>query len=531
MVIQKMKRTSRIQTVISPLHRKKLDNLTRRYGTMNEVIERGVELLEELEVESDIVETEEEIRELRRKSELFDALSSFSGFILVRSQTIDELIDILLENGSLNEFLYKQKNWVLQDQEIQKTMSKLTQNYSKNFASLVEIIQQLSDTFRTFYVLASSEPELKVVIHPNYLHKFPELIAGQIQGILEFLGFNVIYKIVNDRILLEWQTGEGTVTIQEKLDVDSRIGMYKELREKLVTFSEDTAKSEKVIIKDLVNVASILEIPRWDLGLFTTGNRRWTYLPQEFLTNFIDEVNISNSGRTSDLLGELGKNLHQISWPSIEKPEKINLEYLLKSLKTIFNNYLGFGRTELSLKKDGGLFTIQNPLLNGNAILDLMNGYLDNSGYKPILKRSIEEGHHRNEYLVTRLSTKLLIVDDEKRILTSLAKTLEREEELSYSIFTAESGKEALKIIEEEETIDLVLSDHNMPEMKGVELLEKIRLIDPNIVRILITGYSEVEIAKDAINKAHIHFFVEKPPEPEELRKIIKEEIRKKRNS
>ena len=70
-----MKRTSRIQTVISPLHRKKLDNLTRRYGTMNEVIERGIEILEEMEVETDIVESEEEIRELRRKSELFDALS------------------------------------------------------------------------------------------------------------------------------------------------------------------------------------------------------------------------------------------------------------------------------------------------------------------------------------------------------------------------------------------------------------------------------------------------------------------------
>ena len=69
-----------------------------------------------------------------------------------------------------------------------------------------------------------------------------------------------------------------------------------------------------------------------------------------------------------------------------------------------------------------------------------------------------------------------------------------------------------------------------MPGMKGVELLEKIRLIDESIIRILITGYSEVDIAKDAINKAHIHFFVEKPPEPEELRSVIKKEILKKRN-
>ena len=65
-----MKRTSRIQTVISPIHRKKLDNLTLRYGTMNEVIERGIELLEQMEEESVIAESDEEILELKKKSEI-----------------------------------------------------------------------------------------------------------------------------------------------------------------------------------------------------------------------------------------------------------------------------------------------------------------------------------------------------------------------------------------------------------------------------------------------------------------------------
>ena len=542
-----MKRTSRIQTVISPLHRKKLDNLTRRYGTMNEVIERGIEILEEMEVETDIVESEEEIRELRRKSELFDALSSFSGFILVRSQTIDELLEVLLDNASLNEFVKKQRNWVLQDLEIQKTMSKLAQNYSKNFASLVEIIQQISDTFRSFYVLASSEPEKKVVIHPNFLHKFPELIAGQIQGILEFLGFNIHYRIVNDRILLEWQTedsssvedSEDTQDIkqdlkeleEEVLDVDSRIGMYKDLRAKLEGFTEDTAKTEKEIIKDIINIASLLEIPRWEQGLFTTGNRRFSYLPQEFLVEFFDAINISNSEKLSELLREVGKKLHDLSLPALEKSESnFVLDNALTNLKTIFNDYFGFGKTELSLKKDGALMTIQNPLLSGNSLLEIISGYLGNSGYKANLKRSVEEGHYRNEYIITRTATSILIVDDEKRILQSLAKTLEREDELTYSIITAESGEEALKKLENEGPFDLVLSDHNMPGMKGVELLEKIRLYDPSIIRILITGYSELEIARDAINKARIHFFIEKPPEAQVLRDIIKQEILKKRN-
>lgn len=542
-----MKRTSRIQTVISPLHRKKLDNLTRRYGTMNEVIERGIEILEEMEVETDIVESEEEIRELRRKSELFDALSSFSGFILVRSQTIDELLEVLLDNASLNEFVKKQRNWVLQDLEIQKTMSKLAQNYSKNFASLVEIIQQISDTFRSFYVLASSEPEKKVVIHPNFLHKFPELIAGQIQGILDFLGFNIHYRIVNDRILLEWQTDEKEVSEEDEesgvkqdlkeleeevLDVDSRIGMYKDLRAKLEGFTEDSSKSEKEIIKDIINVASLLEIPRWEQGLFTTGNRRFTYLPQEFLVDFFDAVNISNSEKLSELLKDLGKKLHDVQLPALQKGTgNFNLERELNNLKTIFNDYFGFGKTELSLKKEGALITLQNPLLSGNSLLEMMNGYLQNNGYKIELKRSVEEGHYRNEYIIKRTSTTILIVDDEKRILQSLAKTLEREEELTYSIVTAESGEDALKKFENDGPFDLVLSDHNMPGMKGVELLEKVRLQDPSTIRILITGYSELDIARDAINKARIHFFIEKPPEAQALRDIIKQEIMKKRTT
>lgn len=515
---------------------------------MNEVIERGIEILEEMEVETDIVESEEEIRELRRKSELFDALSSFSGFILVRSQTIDELLEVLLDNASLNEFVKKQRNWVLQDLEIQKTMSKLAQNYSKNFASLVEIIQQISDTFRSFYVLASSEPERKVVIHPNFLHKFPELIAGQIQGILDFLGFNIHYRIVNDRILLEWQTEESSSDEdseeeesemkrdlkeleEEVLDVDSRIGMYKDLRAKLEGFTEDTAKSEKEIIKDIINIASLLEIPRWEQGLFTTGNRRFTYLPQEFLVEFFDAINISNTEKLSDLLREVGKKLHDINLPALEKKqENFVLDHALNNLKTIFNDYFGFGKTELSLKRDGALLTIQNPLLSGNSLLEIISGYLGNSGYKTTLKRSVEEGHYRDEYIVNRTATAILIVDDEKRILQSLAKTLEREEELSYSITTAESGEEALDKLENEGPFDLVLSDHNMPGMKGVELLEKVRLYDPSIIRILITGYSELEIAKDAINKARIHFFIEKPPEAQVLRDIVKQEILKKRN-
>ncbi|MHA2362532.1 MAG: response regulator [Candidatus Hodarchaeales archaeon] len=526
-----MKRTSRIQTVITPLHRKKLDGLTKRYGTMNEVIERGIELLEELETETDIVETEEEIRELRRKSELFDALSSFSGFVLVRSSTVDDLFEALVDGLSLNDFLRKQLNWVAEDLEIQKTVSRLAQNYSKNFASLVEIIQQVSDTFRSFYVLASSEPEKKIVIHPNCFHKFPELIGAQLQGILEFLGFEIKYRIMNDRILLEWQESSEEVTIErepEVIDIDSRFGLFKELYGQLEPVLEES-KSEKEIFKDMINIASNLETPRWNKGLFTTGNRRYTYIPQEMLVELFDEITIRDSSKMNQLFREFGKKLLEIKFPKKETPKvSSGVESLTQFIKSIFNDYFGWGRLEiLNIKEEQAEIAIQNPLFNTNALLGIISGLLGHTGYKAITTKSIEEGYYRCEFLITKSSVKIIIVDDEKRVLNSLVKTLEREEELDYELIPVESGEEAIKIVEEQH-IDLVLCDHNMPMMSGTQTLEKIRMLDPNIIRILITGYSEIEIARDAINKAKIHYFIEKPLDAQALRDAVQREILKR---
>lgn len=508
---------------------------------MNEVIERGIELLEELETESDIVESEEEIRDLRKKSELFDALSSFSGFVLVRSSTIDELLDVLNEGSSLNEFLRKQRNWVLEDLEIQKTVSKLAQNYSKNFASLVEIIQQVSDTFRSFYVLASSEPEKKVVIHPNCFHKFPELIAAQLQGILDFLGFNIRYRVVNDRILLEWkgeaETDEGEVKLTDyEFDIDSRLGIYKDFKGRLEDYTAEGAKTEKELFREIISVATNLEIPEWDQGLFTTGNRRYTYLPQEYVTYLMDELTIHEPERINSLLTEFGTKLRDIQFPhalfaSSDLPKGV--ESVIQRLRTIFNDYFGWGRADVTqVKQESALLTLQNPIFSCAVIKGIIDGYIGPDGYQATLKRSVEEGHYRCEFAISRSNITILIVDDEKRILNSLAKTLEREEELSYDILTAESGEQALEIFQENaNAIDLILCDHNMPGLKGTEVLEKIRLENPEVVRILITGYSEIDIAKDAINKARIHFFVEKPPEAQELRDIVKQELRKRKET
>ncbi|MDS4031525.1 MAG: sigma-54 dependent transcriptional regulator [Candidatus Contendobacter sp.] len=111
----------------------------------------------------------------------------------------------------------------------------------------------------------------------------------------------------------------------------------------------------------------------------------------------------------------------------------------------------------------------------------------------------------------------LLVVDDEREILRSLTLTFAEE----YEVFTASSGAEALEILKQRK-IALVIADQRMPEMTGAELLEKIFQIDPNIVRIILTGYTDIASLIRAINDGHIYQYITKPWERQELRIIVK---------
>lgn len=115
---------------------------------------------------------------------------------------------------------------------------------------------------------------------------------------------------------------------------------------------------------------------------------------------------------------------------------------------------------------------------------------------------------------------KILIVDDEKEVLDSLFLTLKHDKNLNYEISTASSAEEALvKLLKQK--YDLVLADYKMPGINGVELLTKVSDKYPNTARILITGYSNINTAKDAINKAKVDCYIEKPWYNEELRSIV----------
>ena len=109
----------------------------------------------------------------------------------------------------------------------------------------------------------------------------------------------------------------------------------------------------------------------------------------------------------------------------------------------------------------------------------------------------------------------LLLVDDEESITKSLQRTFRKE---GYKIHTASSGQEGLDRLKEVgKPFSLIISDQRMPGMSGAEFLEKAKKIFPNAMRILLTGYSDMDAIVDAVNKGEIHRYLTKPWNDDDL--------------
>lgn len=113
----------------------------------------------------------------------------------------------------------------------------------------------------------------------------------------------------------------------------------------------------------------------------------------------------------------------------------------------------------------------------------------------------------------------LLLVDDEENVQISLKRILRRE---GYTILTASSAEEALEVMEQNR-VNVVLSDQRMPGMSGVEFLRRVKIMYPDAVRMILSGYTEVGTLTDAINKGEIYQFITKPWENEALIALIRE--------
>jgi len=116
---------------------------------------------------------------------------------------------------------------------------------------------------------------------------------------------------------------------------------------------------------------------------------------------------------------------------------------------------------------------------------------------------------------------RILVVDDETHVLSALRRLLRHQ---PYRLLTATEGAKALEIIRRE-PVELVMCDHRMPGMTGIELMQRVKLIRPEAVRIIFTGYLDMGAAVDAINKGEVYRFVTKPWNDDELRLIIRQAV------
>jgi response regulator RpfG family c-di-GMP phosphodiesterase len=111
----------------------------------------------------------------------------------------------------------------------------------------------------------------------------------------------------------------------------------------------------------------------------------------------------------------------------------------------------------------------------------------------------------------------LLLVDDEKNVLSSLKRLFRK---ANCDVFIANSGQEGLEVLKEQ-AIDVIVSDARMPEMTGPEFLAIAAEKHPNTIRILLTGYADMEAISDAINLGRISHYVEKPWDDEKLQTLV----------
>jgi putative two-component system response regulator len=118
---------------------------------------------------------------------------------------------------------------------------------------------------------------------------------------------------------------------------------------------------------------------------------------------------------------------------------------------------------------------------------------------------------------MTDTKHKILIIDDEAANLRLLRRVLGDE----YETFSAQSGQEGLEILKDED-IALIITDQRMPGMSGVQVLEASQGIRPEAIKILLTGYTDIQALIDAINSGNVYKYIQKPWDAEDLKLTVR---------
>ncbi len=112
----------------------------------------------------------------------------------------------------------------------------------------------------------------------------------------------------------------------------------------------------------------------------------------------------------------------------------------------------------------------------------------------------------------------LLVVDDEPNVCDSVHDLLRRQ----FRVLKAKSAGEGIKLMQDNE-VHIIMTDQRMPQITGVEFLRRARVGHPQAVRMLFTGYADLDAVIAAINQGHVYMFLKKPWQPEELEAAVKD--------
>ena len=121
---------------------------------------------------------------------------------------------------------------------------------------------------------------------------------------------------------------------------------------------------------------------------------------------------------------------------------------------------------------------------------------------------------------------KILFVDDDIEILQSFKRQFYKED---FEILTSNGAYSGLELLKTERDIAIIISDYSMPEIDGITFLKKVKEINPQIIRIMLTGYADLKTAIDAVNYGHVFRFLTKPATKEVLQLTIMEGLRQYR--
>jgi putative nucleotidyltransferase with HDIG domain len=120
------------------------------------------------------------------------------------------------------------------------------------------------------------------------------------------------------------------------------------------------------------------------------------------------------------------------------------------------------------------------------------------------------------------MAVKILIVDDEPNILNALERVLRRD---SYDIITAQGGRDALAALDKHDDIAVIICDQRMPDIDGAQVLKEARFKCPEMVRIALTGYADMDTILQCINEARVTQFILKPWDDEALLQVVCESV------